>query len=49
MKEFKIMLTVNGKRTEEIVRATSSIDAKELVKSKYPNCNIVIYSCQEIR
>lgn len=40
MYTYKLTFTVNGKRTETYVRATSSMDAQRLVRSQYAGANI---------
>ncbi len=40
MYTYKLTFTVNGKRTEAYVQATSMMDAKQLVISQYSGANI---------
>lgn len=40
MKSYRLTFTVNGKRTEQIVRANSLGDAKKIILSQYQGANI---------
>lgn len=40
MNTYKLTFTVNGKRTETIVRANSIMDAKKLVQAQYAGARI---------
>lgn len=35
MYQYKCVFSVNGRRTEEIVSAQNTIDAKKLIESRY--------------
>ncbi len=45
---YKCIYTVNGHRTEEIVSARSSSDAKALIQAKYAGSKIVWHTCTKI-
>ena len=40
MKNFRITFTIDGRRTEQIVRAHSLMEAKNIVKAQFPGHNI---------
>ena len=40
MKNYRLTFTVNGKRTEQIVRANSMNDAKKIILMQYAGANI---------
>ncbi len=40
MKSYRLTFTVNGKRTEQIVRANSMMEAKALIKAQYQGARI---------
>ncbi len=44
MNTYKLTFTINGKRTEQIVKAHSLGDAKDIIKSMYPNARISFIS-----
>lgn len=44
MKAFRLTFTVNGHRTEQIVKASSFTSAKDIVKAQYPGARIVFIS-----
>ena len=48
MPQFKCDFSVNGKRTQQIVSANSSFDAKKLIEAQYSNCKITWWSCTRI-
>ena len=48
MSTYKITFSVNGTRSEQIVKANSSIDAKKLVQMQYTNQRITFYSVVRI-
>lgn len=48
MYTYKITFSVNGARTEQIVKAINQITAENILKAQYPNCKIVIVSCKKI-
>lgn len=48
MTKFKLTITVNGMRTEAIVSANNSTQAKKLVEAQYPNCKIYFASIDVI-
>lgn len=40
MKSFRLTFTVNGKRTEQIVKAHTIDDARRLIRAQYAGANI---------
>lgn len=40
MYTFCLTFTVNGKRTEQIVRAHTIMDARKLIEAQYQGCSI---------
>ena len=40
MYTFCLTFTVNGKRTEQVVRSHSLIDAKNIIRAQYQGCTI---------
>lgn len=40
MKTYKLTFTVNGKRTEQIVKANSIDDAKKIIRAQYQGANV---------
>lgn len=40
MNAYKLTFTINGKRTEQIVKATSLTSAKSIIKAQYPGAKI---------
>lgn len=48
MGKYKCVFSVNGRRTEEIISASTSIDAKKIIESKYGNCKITWWSCTKV-
>ena len=40
MYTFCLAFTVNGKRTEQIVRAHTIMDARKLIEAQYQGCSI---------
>ena len=48
MNTYKIIFSVNGARTEQVVKAMSQSAAENLIKAQYPNCKISIVSCKRI-
>jgi hypothetical protein len=46
MSSFKVVFTVDGRRTEQTVRANTTGDARELVKKMFPNSNVYISQVQ---
>lgn len=45
--EFKLM--VNNVRTEEIVKANSSFDARKLIEARYPGAKINFITYKQIK
>ncbi len=45
MPQWRCSFSVNGKKTEMIVAANSSIDAKKLVEAQYAGAKITWWSC----
>ena len=48
MSKFKCVFSVNGRRTEQIVAAGTSYDARKLIEAQYPNCKISFVSITKI-
>ena len=48
MHEYECSISINGKRTVEIVFAKTSIDARKIVEAKYPNCKITWWHCKQL-
>ena len=44
MRQYKFVITVNGRRTEQIVTAQSVEDGKKLIQAQYGNANISFLS-----
>ncbi len=40
MNTYRLTFTVNGRRTEQIVRASSIMSAKQIIKDQYKGANI---------
>lgn len=40
MNTYYLTFTVNGKRTEQTVRARTLMDAKNLIRAQYAGCSI---------
>ena len=40
MSSYKCIFYVNGRRTEQIVAAYTSMDARKLIEAQYANCKI---------
>ena len=49
MSQWKCIFSVNGKRTETVVAAYTSIDAKKIVEAQYSGCKITWWSCKKAR
>ncbi len=49
MREYKIVFTVDGKRTEQYVNANSSTDAKRFVEMQYSNHRVSIVNVQDVK
>jgi hypothetical protein len=47
LKEYEVTYTLKGKKYQDVVRANSSTDARELVKTRYKDANIV--SVKEVK
>lgn len=45
MPQWKCDFSVDGRRTQTIVAANSSVDAKKIVEAQYANCKITWWSC----
>jgi hypothetical protein len=41
LKEYEVTYTLKGKKYQDVVRANSSTDARELVKTRYKDARIV--------
>lgn len=48
MRKYQVKFTVNGKRTQQIVDATSYSDAKKLVQVQYSGNKVVIVNCKDL-
>lgn len=48
MNQYKVVFTVNGRRTEQVVSANDSMSAKKLIEAQYSNCKITFYDCRRI-
>lgn len=42
MNKYEVKLTVDGKRTVEVISARTSVDAEKLAKSQYDGCKVNI-------
>ena len=40
MYTYKVEFYVNGRRTEQIIRANSYNDARKLIEAQYANCKV---------
>ena len=40
MSRYKCVFYVNGRRTEQIVAANNSIDARKLIEAQYSGCKV---------
>lgn len=47
LRDYLVKFSVNGHRTEQIVSARSSLDAKRLIEAQYAGQKIVFYSCTQ--
>jgi hypothetical protein len=47
LKEYEVTYTLKGKKYQDVVRANSSTDARELVKTRYKDAHIV--SVKEVK
>lgn len=45
MDKYRCEFSVNGIRTEQIVSAYSTIDARKLIEYQYSSCNITWWGC----
>ncbi len=43
MHTYKFCLKVNGTRTEELVKAINSVEAKKIILARYPGAEIGSY------
>jgi hypothetical protein len=41
LKEYEVTYTLKGKKYQDVVRANSSTDARELVKTRYKDARII--------
>ena len=48
MHQYKITFSVDGRRTEQIVSANSTYDAKRLIEAQYPNCKINFLNIKQL-
>lgn len=48
MYQYKCVFSVNGRRTEEIVSAQNTIDAKKLIESRYFGSKITWWNCVKV-
>ena len=49
MNTYEILFSVDGHRSETIIRANSTSAAKDILKAQYPNSKITIYRCTKVR
>lgn len=49
MQKYLVEFSVDGRRTEQIVPARSSIDAKKLIEAQYPNSKVVFWGCKPVK
>lgn len=47
--KYKVSFSVDGRRTEQVVVANSSYDAKKLIEAQYPSSKIIFWSVTQIR
>ena len=47
LKEYEVTYTLKGKKSQDVVRANSSTDARELVKTRYKDARII--SVREVK
>jgi hypothetical protein len=47
LKEYEVTYTLKGKKYQDVVRANSSTDARELVKTRYKDARII--SVREVK
>lgn len=48
MFNYKCVFSVNTRKTEEIVYANSSVDAKKLIEARYAGNKITWWSCTKV-
>ncbi len=48
MQMYRCVFSVNGVRTEQMVKAQSSIEAKKLIAASFPGARIVWWSCNRV-
>ena len=48
MPKWKCVFSVDTRRTEQIVSATTRIDARKIIESQYRGCKITWWSCSPI-
>jgi hypothetical protein len=47
LREYEVTYTLKGKKYQDVVRANSSTDARELVKTRYKDAHII--SVREVK
>lgn len=45
---YRCIFSVNGTRTEQTVKAQSSIEAKKIIEASFPGARIVWWSCNKV-
>ena len=48
MSQYEVEFTVNGKRTSQVVSATTADNARRIIKAQYPNADIVFYHTRRL-
>lgn len=48
MNQYKVVFTVNGKRTEQVVSAFDMAAAKKLIEAQYSNCKVSFFDCRRL-
>ena len=49
MPKYLVEFSVDGRRTEQIVPAKSSMDAKKFIEAQYPNSKVVFGGCKPVK
>ena len=48
MYQYKVTFSVDGHRTEQVVTARTSVDARRLIEAQYPNSKVIIWNVQRV-
>lgn len=48
-KKYRLVFSVDGKRTEQEVSAFMMADAKKLIEAQYSGHKVTFFSCVEVR